>query len=275
MSNTSMSLEDAFSVAEQLSPMPGVAHEALQSMATEIRRLRISTGVSMIADERRRQITVEGWTPEHDDDHDDGALILAAECYASSPATRADVPAGWPWSEDCWKPGDDSPRGRIWDLRRAGALIAAEIDRQLRLIDRAEAPAHYEDLKHGIHGFDAGIEVGGTRHGRGTTQLPSGLHAAVRDVAAEVGRASVLFPTWPTDPMHAVGILGEEFGELQKAIVQAIYEPHKSGRAQVRTEAIQTAAMALRFLQSLDQYAYAPSTQHTQWDAPAAPTSGA
>lgn len=274
MPNTPMSLEEALSVAEQLSPMPGVAHEALQSMATEIRRLRISTGVSMIADERRRQITVEGWTPEHDDDHDDGALILAAECYASSPATRADVPAGWPWSEDCWKPGDDSPRGRIWDLRRAGALIAAEIDRQLRLIDRAEAPAHYEDLKHGIHGFDAGLEVGGTRHGYRSEHLPAELEAAITAVAGEVARASVLFPTWPSDPMHAIGVLGEEFGELTKAVVQAIYEPHKSGPDQVRTEAIQTAAMALRFVQSIGHYQYTPAAQHTQLEAPTSSTSG-
>lgn len=62
-----MSLDDAFRVAEQLSPLPSVAHEALQVLVAEIRRL-------------------------------DGA------------------------------------------------------------------PAHYEDDKHGIHGFDAGIEVGGTRH---------------------------------------------------------------------------------------------------------------
>jgi len=29
--------------------------------------------------ERRRQIEAEGWTPEHDDEHDAGALALAAK----------------------------------------------------------------------------------------------------------------------------------------------------------------------------------------------------
>lgn len=280
MSETPMSLEDAFTVAEQLSPMPGVAHEALQAMATEIRRLRISAGVSMIADERRRQITSEGWTPEHDDHHSDGELVLSAACYAYPPVLRAINPAtmvavNWPWSADWWKPGADTPRGRIWDLRRAGALIAAEIDRQLRLIEAAEAPAHFEDFKSGIYGFDPGFEVGGATHAHGGRQLPPALEAAVGDVALEVARACVLFPTWPNDPMHAIGVLGEEFGELTKAVVQAIYEPHKSGPDQVRAEAIQTAAMALRFLQSLGEYAYTPSHQHLQRIAPAAATTGA
>lgn len=68
-----MSLEEALRVAEQVSPLPSVAHDALQVLVAEVRRL--------------------------------------------------------------------------------GGI-----------------PAHYEDYKHGIHGFDAGIEVGGTRHfqiGRG------------------------------------------------------------------------------------------------------------
>lgn len=135
-------------------------------------------------------------------------------------------------------------------------------------------PAHYEDLKHGIHGFDAGIEVGGTRHGHRSEHLPEELEAAITAVAGEVARASVLFPTWPSDPMHAIGVLGEEFGELTKAVVQAIYEPHKSGPDQVRTEAIQTAAMALRFVQSIGHYQYTPAAQHTQLEAPTSSTSG-
>ena len=41
-------------------------------------------------------------------------------------------------------------------------------------------------------------------------------------------------------------MLGEEFGELTKDILQLTYEPHKTSRESVRKEAIQTAAMALR-----------------------------
>lgn len=84
------------------------------------------------------------------------------------------------------------------------------------------------------------------------------------DVLAEVGRATEKFPTWPTDPLHALAVLGEEFGELTKAMLQFTYEPHKTSRGEIRAEAIQTAAMALRLAMSLDRYEYGPCGQHTQ-----------
>ena len=82
------------------------------------------------------------------------------------------------------------------------------------------------------------------------------------DVMEEVGRATAKFPTWPTDPLHALAVLGEEFGELTKAILQHTYEPHKATAADVRAEAIQTAAMAIRLLMSLDVYEYKQGVQH-------------
>lgn len=91
-----------------------------------------------------------------------------------------------------------------------------------------------------------------------------GTDAATATVLAELARAVAKFPTWPTDPLHAVAVLGEEFGELTKAVLQTVYEPHKVEPGEVRTEAIQTAAMALRFLLSLDRYVYEPGQQHTQ-----------
>lgn len=84
------------------------------------------------------------------------------------------------------------------------------------------------------------------------------------EVCAELARATVKFPTWPTDPLHALAVLGEEFGELNKAMLQLTYEPHKTSAAEVRSEAIQTAAMALRLAMSLDRYQYARSEQHSQ-----------
>lgn len=81
---------------------------------------------------------------------------------------------------------------------------------------------------------------------------------------AELERAMAKFPTWPTDPLHALAVLGEEFGELTKAMLQCTYEPHKSGRGDVYVEAIQTAAMALRLAMSLDRYQYERAQQHTQ-----------
>lgn len=81
------------------------------------------TGVELIAIERKRQIDEEHWSPEHDDDHDYNELARAAACYAIGNDEN------WPWDEECWKP---SPDNRIRELEKAGALIAAEIDRLLR-----------------------------------------------------------------------------------------------------------------------------------------------
>lgn len=88
-------------------------------------------------------------------------------------------------------------------------------------------------------------------------------------VWGELERAVGKFPTWPTDPLHALAVLGEEFGELTKDVLQMTYEPGKSSAENVRKEAIQTAAMALRFVASLDAYIYKASEQHRQaeWDA--------
>ena len=89
------------------------------------------TGADLIAAERQRQIHGEGWTPEHDADHDRGELADAAHCYLS---IYCEVPsdAGWPWEPTQWKPSDDP----VHNLVRAGALIAAEIDRLQRGNDR-------------------------------------------------------------------------------------------------------------------------------------------
>ena len=80
----------------------------------------------------------------------------------------------------------------------------------------------------------------------------------------EVEAAVEKFPTWPTDPLHALAVLGEEYGELNKAVLQYTYEPHKTSLKEIETEAVQTAAMALRFLISLNTYQYKKSEQHKQ-----------
>jgi hypothetical protein len=84
----------------------------------------------MIAAERVRQLSVEGWTAEHDDTHKRWELSRAALCYLREAKGRgfgSSAPREWPWSEDWWKPEE-----RITDLVKAGALIAAEIDRLQR-----------------------------------------------------------------------------------------------------------------------------------------------
>jgi hypothetical protein len=106
------------------------------------------SGVELIAAERARQVEVEGWTPEHDAKHAGESLAMAACCYVLPTSmrkyqrrailepfqapdrgdrTRA-VPVLWPWHPNHWKPTED----RVRDLVKAGALIAAEIDRLQR-----------------------------------------------------------------------------------------------------------------------------------------------
>lgn len=88
-------------------------------------------------------------------------------------------------------------------------------------------------------------------------------------VAAELQRATTKFPQWPDDMMHAVTIVGEEYGELLKDVLQYNYEPHKKKSLEtIRAEAIQTIAMLHRFLNSLDagRYVRPACTQH-EFDA--------
>ncbi|MFW4822600.1 hypothetical protein ACOAP1_04700 [Pseudomonas aeruginosa] len=92
--------------------------------------------------ERRRQITAEGWTPEHDDEHSHGQIARAAACYALAGSSAPNdgtaallVSLAWPWDQQWWKP--TSARR---DLVKACALALAEIER----LDRA-APAEGGD----------------------------------------------------------------------------------------------------------------------------------
>lgn len=94
----------------------------------------MSVGIAMIAVERRRQIEAEGWTPEHDAEHVSGELLTAAVEYVRcaegqvSGVVLAGIGECWPWDAASWKPSDDPIR----NLVKAGALIAAEIDRLRR-----------------------------------------------------------------------------------------------------------------------------------------------
>jgi len=94
------------------------------------------SGIELIAEERKRQIEVEGWTKEHDAIHEDESMSYSAACYAI-PQNGRNIYAGqggisniirvlWPWEIKWWKP---TPNDRIRELQKAGALIAAEIDR--------------------------------------------------------------------------------------------------------------------------------------------------
>jgi len=87
------------------------------------------TGAGMIVAERQRQIESEGWTTEHDDGYYFGQMAEAAKCYIwASRTEHQHLPREWPWPHEWWKPSTDPVR----NLVKAGALIAAEIDRLRR-----------------------------------------------------------------------------------------------------------------------------------------------
>lgn len=101
--------------------------------------MNMKTGIELIAEERLRQVEKEGWTPEHDSQHTEGELADAAACYAMTDDIRSyiderwgnDMWLGlWPFELIWWKP---TPDDRVRELVKAGALIAAEIDRLQRI----------------------------------------------------------------------------------------------------------------------------------------------
>lgn len=108
-------------------------------------------GVERIRLERQRQITVEGFTAERDDAYTQGELSIAAACFAAdcteeaiyvknqndeySLDTTITFKDPWPFGsrwDKRFHPTNCLPN-RISILAKAGALIAAEIDRLQRL----------------------------------------------------------------------------------------------------------------------------------------------
>ena len=92
--------------------------------------------ISLIEEERLRQIYIEGYTSEHDDTESEGQLSRAAALYALPSHLRWYIKYLWPWGDDDYKPDKEyTDEGRIRELVKAGALISAEIDRIKRLSD--------------------------------------------------------------------------------------------------------------------------------------------
>lgn len=106
--------------------------------------------IGEIAAERRRQIEVEGWGADHDDDHKDGSIAAAAACYAlPSQAVGNRTAAEWPTRGECcvqvpyekipllwprsWHPKWWKPKERRRNLVIAATLLVAEIERLDRL----------------------------------------------------------------------------------------------------------------------------------------------
>ena len=105
----------------------------------------MKTGIELIAEERQRQINIEGYSEQHDMQHGPRVLIQAASTYldaadltlhskeydfsdswheTNEPFYWNEVRRTWPFEQDTFKHTTD-----IRDLVKAGALIAAAIDR--------------------------------------------------------------------------------------------------------------------------------------------------
>ena len=112
--------------------MPADAYAAATIAEDEIMRKLMDHGYTFgaaeIAHERQRQIEQEGYTETHDRHHTPQTLCRAAAAYALQDDPSRHVASTayglWPWSVEYWKPKD-----HLRNLVRAGALIAAAIDR--------------------------------------------------------------------------------------------------------------------------------------------------
>lgn len=83
-------------------------------------------GLILIHQERAKQL--KRFSDDHDDEHKFGELRVAAIAYLLSPDIGGEGPIDhWPFERESFKPGVG-----IEPLVKAGAMIAAEIDRLLR-----------------------------------------------------------------------------------------------------------------------------------------------
>lgn len=83
--------------------------------------------IEEVADERRRQVEEEGFTPEKDDAHNDGDLARAGAAYAMAGLSVGIAGGLWPWLASWFKPGD-----RRRNLIKALALLVAEVEKMDR-----------------------------------------------------------------------------------------------------------------------------------------------
>jgi len=71
-------------------------------------------------------------------------------------------------------------------------------------------------------------------------------------VMQEIARAEEIHPNWPTDVVRAAANVAEESGELIQACNNFDENPDTS-KTMMMTEAIHTAATAMRFLKNMEE----------------------
>lgn len=98
----------------------------------------LDPAIEQIAAERVRQVEVEHFDADHDDEHVGGDLALAAAAYALVGRSNLSD-AVWPFDPDWLKDA-----GEDRNLVKAGALIAAELGRRLRTATRRKERSEVE-----------------------------------------------------------------------------------------------------------------------------------
>lgn len=130
-------LEEALDAAASVG-MHDLVARINNALATDTSEMIPSPALVDVLAERRRQIDLEGYTTERDDQYVNGELSEAAAAYAFwsftsrllPPNRKLEPPASWPWDREHWKPTTQRHM-----LIKAGALILAELER----LDRQQA----------------------------------------------------------------------------------------------------------------------------------------
>ncbi|HEY4583954.1 MAG TPA: hypothetical protein VIG88_14010 [Lysobacter sp.] len=228
---------ELLALSRALSTQPELAARLRRAGDALMTREVATEGVTRIALERARQIGEEGRTPDADLAYGDDVLAAAGACYAL-PHTDArrqacrleddGTPIGWAFPAEAWKPGpvyqravvigDEhplymQPADRIRELEKAGALIAAEIDRLLALQAQGGADAALRGPLHqpGMFNIDLWLEpekrwVGG----RNRATRRDAIVAAIDWCGEDGCRYRVVDPggtvVFDTEPGEASGI---------------------------------------------------------------------
>ena len=86
----------------------------------------MKNGIDLIKEEREKQIVKHGYDLKHDSTHSNKELVLAAMSYLTAAYNHNGAlgAESWPFDIDTY-----NFEGYIESLKKAGAFIAAELDR--------------------------------------------------------------------------------------------------------------------------------------------------
>lgn len=118
-------------------PRLHIKEQSVPAASSESVSLSLTDALRDVIAERQRQVSVKGWTPDHDDTYTCGELSGAAISYIEP----MEAVFYWPaeWHDDSFKPSDERR-----NLVKATALLLAEIER----LDRISAASALSEVDH-------------------------------------------------------------------------------------------------------------------------------